>query len=101
MDEKESVKSQEVMLRLPEEIVVLVTLTRVPVKSLLRFKSVSKGWNSTISSLQFAESHRLRSTNNPLGGSRYKLLVSSTTDLNFLGLGGNNSGSDGLSALRT
>ncbi|GAB2233383.1 hypothetical protein Droror1_Dr00002605 [Drosera rotundifolia] len=95
MDEER--KSQEIMPHLPEEIIVAEILTRLPVNSLLRFKSVSKGWNSKISSLQFSESHLMRSTYNPLGVSPYKLLVSSTVDMYMLRLGGDDDlGLDGL-----
>ncbi|XP_074283640.1 F-box/kelch-repeat protein At3g23880-like [Silene latifolia] len=36
-------------------------LTRLPVKSVLRFKSVSKQWYSTLSSFNFANTHLLKS----------------------------------------
>uniref|UniRef100_A0ACD5YEP1 Uncharacterized protein n=1 Tax=Avena sativa TaxID=4498 RepID=A0ACD5YEP1_AVESA len=41
-----------------EELLVNEILPRLPVKSLLRFKSVCKAWHSTISNRDFIESHR-------------------------------------------
>ncbi|KAI5660834.1 hypothetical protein M9H77_20157 [Catharanthus roseus] len=42
---------------LPEEMIFEI-LTRLPVKSLMRFKSVSKSWNSIITHPSFADAHR-------------------------------------------
>ncbi|CAM0948847.1 unnamed protein product [Alopecurus aequalis] len=43
---------------IPEELIINEILPRLPVKSLLRFRSVCKAWHSTISSRYFIESHR-------------------------------------------
>ncbi|KAK7853304.1 f-box/kelch-repeat protein [Quercus suber] len=40
-------------------------LSRLPVKSLMRFKCVSKAWHTLISSHQFAKSHFQRASQNP------------------------------------
>ncbi|KAI5660826.1 hypothetical protein M9H77_20149 [Catharanthus roseus] len=45
---------------LPEEMIFEI-LTRLPVKTLMRFKSVSKSWNSIITHSSFADAHRSRS----------------------------------------
>ncbi|XP_021738806.1 F-box/kelch-repeat protein At3g23880-like [Chenopodium quinoa] len=42
---------------LPQHLITDEILTRLPVKSLLRFKSVSKLWYATISSCEFSWSH--------------------------------------------
>lgn len=49
--------------------VILEILVKLPVKSLCRFRCVSKLWRSTISDPQFVEAHRVRSNARP------KLLV--------------------------
>ncbi|XP_021731778.1 F-box protein At5g07610-like [Chenopodium quinoa] len=50
---------------LPDHLIFENILPRLPVKSLLGFKSVSKPWLSTISSPQFAKSH-LQLSSSPL-----------------------------------
>lgn len=42
---------------LPHDLITHHMLTRLPIKSLLLFKSVSKQWYSTLSSYQFAHTH--------------------------------------------
>ncbi|KAK9672451.1 hypothetical protein RND81_12G101700 [Saponaria officinalis] len=42
---------------LPEELIFSEILTRLPVNSLIKFKSVSKPWNSLISTPQFVKSY--------------------------------------------
>ncbi|KAG5547749.1 hypothetical protein RHGRI_013439 [Rhododendron griersonianum] len=43
---------------LPHDLVILEVLTRLPAKSLTRFKTVSKHWRSAISYPSFFEAHR-------------------------------------------
>ncbi|KAM3249692.1 hypothetical protein P3L10_011462 [Capsicum annuum] len=62
----------------PSEILLNI-LTRLPVKSLLRFKSVSKPWNVMISSNEFKKIHRDQSK--ALG--REKLLLQSRNVFEF------------------
>ncbi|PHT26695.1 hypothetical protein CQW23_33694 [Capsicum baccatum] len=62
----------------PSEILLNI-LTRLPVKSLLRFKSISKPWNVMISSNEFKKSHRDQSK--ALG--REKLLLQSRNVFEF------------------
>ncbi|KAK7257005.1 hypothetical protein RIF29_30664 [Crotalaria pallida] len=49
-------KPRQEMEHLPEEVIILI-LMLLPVKSLLRFKCVSKSWFSIISDFKFANSH--------------------------------------------
>ncbi|KAK9688724.1 hypothetical protein RND81_09G006600 [Saponaria officinalis] len=51
-------KSESVTLNIPEEIIHYDILTRVPVKSLLRFKSVCKYWYTLINSSTFINIHQ-------------------------------------------
>lgn len=53
---------------LPEDNVVEI-LARLPVKSLLRFKSVCKPWRSRISNPRFIKMHMERTTSNPMNNS--------------------------------
>ncbi|KAF7143858.1 hypothetical protein RHSIM_Rhsim05G0019600 [Rhododendron simsii] len=46
---------------LPHDLVAAEVLTRLPAKSLMRFKGVSKLWRSTISHPCFCKAHRARS----------------------------------------
>ncbi|GAB2294119.1 hypothetical protein Dimus_028338 [Dionaea muscipula] len=80
-------EGKQAIFQIPEELVLAEILIRLPVKSLLRFRLVSKGWNSVISSPQFAKSHLSCATNNPFAPPPYNLLVSSTRDLYSLELG--------------
>lgn len=59
----------------PPQDVVVDLLSRLPVKSLLRFKCVAKPWNSLISSPQFAKAHLKRTKEN---GKRRVLLTGSS-----------------------
>ncbi|KAK7257006.1 hypothetical protein RIF29_30665 [Crotalaria pallida] len=49
-------KPRQELERLPEEVIIMI-LMLLPVKSLLRFKCVSKSWFSIISDFKFANSH--------------------------------------------
>ncbi|KAI8531044.1 hypothetical protein RHMOL_Rhmol11G0107300 [Rhododendron molle] len=49
---------------IPEEVVVDI-LSRLPTKTLIRFRPVSKLWNSLITSLNFITSHLNQSLSNP------------------------------------
>lgn len=50
---------------LPQDVIIYHILLRLPVKTLLRLKSVSKSWLSLISSPDFIEIHLAKSTNDP------------------------------------
>ncbi|XP_065632119.1 putative F-box protein At4g21240 [Quercus suber] len=62
---------------LPEEV-VLEILHRLPVKSLIRFRCVSKSWNSQITSSAFIDSHLTRSLSLPSNSN--KLIVGHCVD---------------------
>ncbi|KAL4600511.1 hypothetical protein ACB092_11G203800 [Castanea dentata] len=66
---------------LPEEV-VLEILHRLPVKSLIRFRCVSKSWNSLITSTAFINSHLTRSLSLPSNSS--KLIVRHCVDKPYL-----------------
>ncbi|XP_074284047.1 F-box/kelch-repeat protein At3g23880-like [Silene latifolia] len=44
-----------------DDLIIEEILTRLPIKSILRFKSVSKQWYSTLSSSDFANAHLIKS----------------------------------------
>ncbi|KAL9225397.1 hypothetical protein vseg_001329 [Gypsophila vaccaria] len=50
---------------LPEDVIFSEILTRLPVNSLTRFKSVSKPWNSTISTSNFVKNYLRMTLLNP------------------------------------
>ncbi|XP_074305714.1 F-box protein CPR1-like [Silene latifolia] len=54
-----SMKNQQMYLS--EDLIIQEILTRLPIKSVLRFKSVSKQWYATLSSSDFANAHLLKS----------------------------------------
>ncbi|PIN13420.1 hypothetical protein CDL12_13946 [Handroanthus impetiginosus] len=58
---------------LPEEIIIEI-LARVPVKSLLKFRCVSKSWHSLISSSQFIKTH-LKNATNKSNFSNHRVMV--------------------------
>ncbi|XP_010680684.1 F-box/kelch-repeat protein At3g23880 [Beta vulgaris subsp. vulgaris] len=55
--EDEKVDDVVLQRHLPHELITQHILTRLPVKSLLQFKSVSKQWYFSLSSYQFAHTH--------------------------------------------
>ncbi|XP_074283643.1 F-box/kelch-repeat protein At3g23880-like [Silene latifolia] len=44
-----------------DDLIIQEILTRLPIKSIIRFKSVSKQWYSTLSSSNFANAHLIKS----------------------------------------
>ncbi|KNA16584.1 hypothetical protein SOVF_087520 [Spinacia oleracea] len=64
MMKNKSAKSETQFPNLPDHLIVEQILPRLPVKSLIRFKSVSKYWLSTISSHKFAKLHLEFSSSN-------------------------------------
>lgn len=56
---------KDIFAWLPQEVIMYHILPRLPVKTLLRLKSVSKSWLSLISSPSFIEIHLAKSTNDP------------------------------------
>ena len=57
-------KAQQQSYTIPNDLVEEI-LSRLPVKSLMRFKCISKAWHTLISSHQFAKSHFQRASQNP------------------------------------
>uniref|UniRef100_A0A7C9FLF5 F-box domain-containing protein n=1 Tax=Opuntia streptacantha TaxID=393608 RepID=A0A7C9FLF5_OPUST len=57
--------NQRQKLQLPDELIFTEILPRLPVKSLICFKLVSKQWNSLISSTDFAKTHLQHTVANP------------------------------------
>ncbi|GFQ08541.1 F-box/kelch-repeat protein at3g23880 [Phtheirospermum japonicum] len=70
-------------LDLPPEILIEI-LARLPVKSLLRFKCVSKSWLSLISSPQFIKTHLKISTQNPNLSSHRLMLTICNPDFDLI-----------------
>ncbi|PHT43871.1 putative F-box protein [Capsicum baccatum] len=58
----------------PAEILTQI-LSRLPVKSLLRFKSVLKSWSSLISSPEFTKYHLILSTNNNKVHTNHRIML--------------------------
>ncbi|XP_074284101.1 F-box/kelch-repeat protein At3g23880-like [Silene latifolia] len=56
---KERITDQQPYLS--DDFIIEEILTRLPVKSVLRFKSVSKQWYSALSSSEFANAHHIKS----------------------------------------
>ncbi|KAL6507232.1 hypothetical protein OROGR_023441 [Orobanche gracilis] len=69
VDEKGNTKSQSLLLhcfiQIPDEILMYEILPRLPVKSLSRFKCVSKSWKSLIESDRFMKIQYRNSAKNP------------------------------------
>ncbi|XP_050272767.1 F-box/kelch-repeat protein At3g23880-like isoform X2 [Quercus robur] len=57
-------KARRQSFTIPNDLVEDI-LSRLPVKSLMRFKCVSKAWHTLISSRRFAKSHFQRASQNP------------------------------------
>ncbi|KAI3452957.1 hypothetical protein Pfo_009620 [Paulownia fortunei] len=67
---------------LPQEIIVEI-LTRLPVKSLLKFRCVSKSWLSLISSSQFVKTHLKISTDNAISPNQRIMLTIANPHFNL------------------
>ncbi|KAK9689380.1 hypothetical protein RND81_09G055900 [Saponaria officinalis] len=57
INDDKDVMQQSEQRELPHELIIEMILTRLPIKSILRFKSVSKLWYSNLSSSLFASAH--------------------------------------------
>ncbi|XP_074281647.1 F-box/kelch-repeat protein At3g23880-like [Silene latifolia] len=55
------IKNKQLHSYLSDDLIIEEILTRLPIKSILRFKSVSKQWYSTLSSSDFANAHLIKS----------------------------------------
>uniref|UniRef100_A0A5B7BE74 F-box domain-containing protein n=1 Tax=Davidia involucrata TaxID=16924 RepID=A0A5B7BE74_DAVIN len=64
----ETAKKKKGTVTIPNEIIFFEILTRIPVKSLLQFRSVSKLWTSLIRNPSFANLHLTRSITDRLHG---------------------------------
>lgn len=71
-DENAQVSQQQ--QELPHDLITFQILTRLPIKSLLQFKSVSKEWYSTISSYAFANASFRASLSSYTASSRIECL---------------------------
>ncbi|PIA63638.1 hypothetical protein AQUCO_00201170v1 [Aquilegia coerulea] len=58
--EGENTSGEETRVSLPHEIIVVEILSRLPAKSLLRFKCVCKAWRSLVSDSKFIQMHLSR-----------------------------------------
>ncbi|GAB2293960.1 hypothetical protein Dimus_028174 [Dionaea muscipula] len=70
--------------RLQEDLIFIKILTRLPVKTLIRFQLVCKKWRSLISSPEFAKWHVDCATSNPFAPLRYCFFVKSPHSLMML-----------------
>ncbi|XP_074284025.1 F-box/kelch-repeat protein At3g23880-like [Silene latifolia] len=55
------IKKKQLHSYISDDLIIQEILTRLPIKSILRFKSVSKQWYSTLSSSDFANAHLMKS----------------------------------------
>ncbi|XP_074281643.1 F-box/kelch-repeat protein At3g23880-like [Silene latifolia] len=55
------IKKNQLHSYLSDDLIIQEILTRLPIKSILRFKSVSKQWYSTLSSSDFVNAHLIKS----------------------------------------
>ncbi|GMH05277.1 hypothetical protein Nepgr_007117 [Nepenthes gracilis] len=78
---QEAKKNKVVERNIPHDLITTDILTRLPVKCLLKFKCVSKEWNSTISSAQFAKLHLRSSISNPYAPPRSTCIIQSLDGL--------------------
>ncbi|XP_058198359.1 F-box/kelch-repeat protein At3g06240-like [Rhododendron vialii] len=67
---------------LPQEILTDI-LSRLPVKSLFRFKSVSPSWNSLISGSEFVKTHLNRTKKTNYAEQKIIIITSSSTSYNL------------------